>query len=141
MLVADGEDHKRLRGLVQKAFTPGALKKLEGRIARLTEELLDRVDGRESFDLIEHYALPIPVTVIRTLLGVEADDMPRFTKGLRALTRGFSFWSIPAWIPALHQPSATGSSANASPESRKALRGNWSITIIAANCPSGVDSH
>lgn len=94
MIVEDEPAHRRLRGLVQQAFTPRALARLESRIARLAHELLDVAVKRGTFDLIEAYALPIPVTVIRELVGVSERDMPRFRTSLRVLTRGFGGWSL-----------------------------------------------
>ena len=48
MIVEDDPEHKRLRGLVHKAFTPAALKRLETRIERLTHELLDEAEPQGS---------------------------------------------------------------------------------------------
>lgn len=71
MTTADGEDHRRLRGLVSQAFTPRRVAALQPRIELLTERLLDRVallDGE--FDLRKHFAYPLPMQVIGELLGL-----------------------------------------------------------------------
>jgi cytochrome P450 len=94
MIVEDEPAHRRLRGLVHKAFTPSALSRLESRIDRLTYELLDDACGRGSVDLIPAYALPIPVTVIGEMVGVADDEMSSFMKGMRVLTRDFSAWTL-----------------------------------------------
>lgn len=94
MITTDGDDHRRLRNLVHQAFTPRALKRLEERIERLTHELLDRAEHAGTVDLIPAYALPIPVTVISEMMGVSADEMPRFRDGLNVLRKGFSGWGI-----------------------------------------------
>src|SRR5216684_2976665 len=41
MLVSDPPDHTRLRGLVQKAFTPRIVEQLRPRIVAVVRELLD----------------------------------------------------------------------------------------------------
>lgn len=74
MLCLDPPAHTRLRGLVNKAFTPRTVDALRGRIEALTDRLLDRVAGRNEMDLIEALAYPLPVMVIAELLGVPTED-------------------------------------------------------------------
>jgi len=93
MILADEPEHRRLRNLVHKAFTPQALARLEGRIEQLTNELLDVAEPQGALDLMKAYALPIPVTVIKELVGVSDADMPRFRDGLTVLSEGFSGWN------------------------------------------------
>ena len=94
MITEDEPDHHRLRDLVHQAFTRGQLAKLETRIERLTHKLLDEAELQVTVDLKQAYALPIPVTVIQEMVGVADEDMPRFYKGIRALSDGFSGWSL-----------------------------------------------
>ena len=94
MILEDEPEHRRLRNLVHKAFTPRALARLEGRIAQLTHELLDAAEQQSTVDLMQAYALPIPVTVIKELVGVADADMPRFQSGIRVLSAGFSGWNF-----------------------------------------------
>lgn len=94
MITADDPEHRRLRNLVHKAFTPRALAKLTARIERLTHELLDRAEKQGIVDLIPTYALPIPVTVISEMMGVSDEEMPRFRSGMKVLSEGLSGWSI-----------------------------------------------
>jgi len=60
MLDLDQPDHRRLRNLVQKAFTPRVIEELSPRIERITSRLLDAIEhGRTGrADLIGHYAAP-----------------------------------------------------------------------------------
>ncbi len=80
MLLKSGADHARLRGLVNKAFTPRRVAGLETRIEAITAKLLDDVDARGDgrSDLIADLATPLPVLVIADLLGIPAEDQPRF---------------------------------------------------------------
>ena len=90
MIVEDDPEHRRLRSLVQKAFTRPAIQKLESRIDELTRERLQALKSESQFDFIEEYALPLPVTVIRELMGVEAKDMQKLRDSLGVLTNGLS---------------------------------------------------
>jgi cytochrome P450 len=94
MILEDEPEHRRLRNLVHMAFTPRALARLEGRITQLTHDLLDAAEAQGNVDLMQAYALPIPVTVIRELVGVSDADMPRFRSGIRVLSEGLSGWNF-----------------------------------------------
>ncbi|MFD7454302.1 cytochrome P450, partial [Kitasatospora sp. NPDC059827] len=75
MITADGEDHKRLRGLVSQAFTPRRIAALAPAIEARTVALLDGVAALEGeFDLREHFAYPLPMQVIGELLGLAAEQ-------------------------------------------------------------------
>ena len=78
MLTRDGEDHRRLRRLVTKAFTPRMVEQLRPRIQAIADELLDAVEPRGKMDLSAEYAFPLPITVIAELLGVPHEDQDRF---------------------------------------------------------------
>jgi len=94
MIVEDEPDHRRLRNLVHKAFTPRALERLVPRIERLSAELLAKAEPQGRVDLIPAYSLPIPVSVIAGMVGLTDDEMPEFRNRLRLLTSGYSAWSL-----------------------------------------------
>jgi cytochrome P450 len=74
----DPKAHGRLRGLVNRAFGPTALARLEPRIRALAEELTTRLLQRRSVDFVEEFALPLPANVIGTLLGLDPSLHSRF---------------------------------------------------------------
>src|SRR5436190_16294060 len=78
MLNKDGDDHRRLRRLVTKAFTPRMVERLRPRVQQIAEELIDRVEARGEMELVEEFAFPLPITVIAELLGVPAADRDSF---------------------------------------------------------------
>ena len=78
MLFLDPPDHKRLRALVNKAFTPKAVNALESHIRSLLGALLDDIDDPAGFDLMEAVAQPLPVIVIAEMLGVPPKDRAQF---------------------------------------------------------------
>jgi cytochrome P450 len=78
MLNYDGEDHRRLRALVSKAFTPRVIEALRPRIAAIANELIDAVAARGHMELVGEYAFPLPITVIAELLGVPSERRDDF---------------------------------------------------------------
>ncbi|WP_328381738.1 cytochrome P450 [Streptomyces sp. NBC_00400] len=74
LLATDPPHHGRLRKLAMKAFTPAAVARLEPRIRAIAEELADALAARGSADLVEEFAVPLPITVISELLGVPEPD-------------------------------------------------------------------
>lgn len=85
MLFSDPPDHKRLRGLVQKAFTPQLISGMRERIQQIADELLAEVQGQESINLIDEYAFPLPIIVISEMLGVPNSDRDKFRVWSNAL--------------------------------------------------------
>lgn len=78
MLNSDPPDHTRLRKLVNKAFTAGAVSRLRPRIEQMTDELLDDMAAGSTVDLMESFAFPLPISVICELLGVPESDRGTF---------------------------------------------------------------
>lgn len=71
----DPPEHTRLRRLMNKVFTPGAVRHLHGSVERAVARLLDDLEGRLAFDFIEDFAYPLPATVIMDMLGLPHSDM------------------------------------------------------------------
>ncbi|MFI6096261.1 cytochrome P450 [Lentzea sp. NPDC051213] len=88
MLNADPPKHTRLRRLVQNAFTQRRIADLRPRIEEITTALLDGLATAQEFDLIEEFALPLPVAVIGELLGVPEADRAVFEVRGNQLTEG-----------------------------------------------------
>jgi cytochrome P450 len=79
MLSMDPPEHTRLRRLVAKAFTARRVEQLRPRARQIADDLIDRmVDAGPPADLVEHFATPLPITVICELLGVPVEDQDRF---------------------------------------------------------------
>ncbi|MDQ0201171.1 cytochrome P450 family protein [Neobacillus ginsengisoli] len=88
MLFSDPPDHKRLRGLVQKAFTPQMIAGMRGRIQEITNELLDKAEGKTTMNLIDDFAFPLPIIVICEILGVPSADRDKFRVWSNSLIEG-----------------------------------------------------
>jgi cytochrome P450 len=88
VLDADGEDHLRLRRLVARTFTPRRVQELLPRVRTLTAELLDRLPVRDGVvDFVQHFAYPLPITVICELVGIPEDDRGQWRTWGDALLR------------------------------------------------------
>jgi pimeloyl-[acyl-carrier protein] synthase len=95
MLDRDPPDHTRLRGLVNKAFTPRVVEVLRPHIQQIVDGLLDRVEGTHAMDLIEDFAYPLPVIVICEMLGVPVADRERFKAWGVDIARGLDAIMLP----------------------------------------------
>ena len=79
MFNMDAPDHTRLRRLLSKAFTIRRVEELRPKVRELAGRLIDdMVAAGSPADLVEDFALPIPVVVICELLGVPVEDRARF---------------------------------------------------------------
>ncbi len=78
MLIIDPPDHTRVRGLVNKAFTPRHVARLRGHIQAICDELLAAVAQRDQIDIMADLATQLPAIVIAELLGVPPEDRLRF---------------------------------------------------------------
>jgi len=77
-LSLDPPDHTRLRRLVNKAFTPRTVARLEPRIRAITGDLLSAAAAAGQLEVVSQLAYPLPVRIISELLGVPVEDHPRF---------------------------------------------------------------
>lgn len=89
VVATDPPDHRRLRNLVNLAFTPRALARYEGRVAQITQELLDRVRGQGRMDIVDDFAFPLPAKIIAELLGVPDEDWAIFRRWARGDSEDF----------------------------------------------------
>jgi cytochrome P450 len=80
MIMKDTPEHTRLRKLVSRAFTPRRIADLEVKIAKICNEFLDTVDGKDEFDYVEVFAGLLPPTVILALVGYPEGHAAEFRK-------------------------------------------------------------
>ena len=81
MLQQDPPDHTRLRGLVAKAFTARRVEDMRPRIQQVVDQTLDRIAARGHMDLIENFAVRLPVTIICDMLGIPEEHRETFYTG------------------------------------------------------------
>lgn len=91
MLFVDEPDHRRLRKLVSKAFTPRYMESLRPRVQEIADELLDQVEENGEMDLVKDYAYPLPINVISEMLGVPQADRAKLQSWSSAISNGLGY--------------------------------------------------
>lgn len=99
MLNEDGPDHTRLRTLVHKAFTPTLVERLRERIQKACDELLEPLAIHGRMDLMNGYALPLPLTIIAELLGIPAEDRGRLHSATRTSLSASNLFGVLRALP------------------------------------------
>jgi cytochrome P450 len=80
MIGTDPPEHTRLRGLVNKAFTPRIVQRLEPRMRELADQLVVAALEQPEVDLVEALTYPLPVTMIAEIIGIPAEDRAQFKR-------------------------------------------------------------
>jgi cholest-4-en-3-one 26-monooxygenase len=70
----DPPKHDRLKNLFQKGFTPRRIAEHEDAIRAITRDVLDKVEGRETCDLVFDVAQPVVSRVIGSFMGLPPED-------------------------------------------------------------------
>jgi cytochrome P450 len=70
----DPPKHDRLKALFQRGFTPKRIAEHEEAIRQITIEVLDRLEGRETCDLVKDVAQPVVSRVIGSFMGLPPED-------------------------------------------------------------------
>jgi cytochrome P450 len=65
----DPPEHGRMRGLLNKAFTPRAIQSQRATVIELVQRCLSMVDPRE-FDAVQEFAAPLAMDVVARMAGV-----------------------------------------------------------------------
>ena len=87
-LFRDAPDHTRLRGLVQKAFTPRRVNEMEGFVTNAARGMIRRHLDGGTFDAVHELAWSLPVAVICEMLDIPASDHESFQNQSALLARG-----------------------------------------------------
>jgi len=75
----NGPDHRRLRSLVNRAFTPRSAEQKRSRVRSLTRELLERHLDAGRFDVIDDFSHELPIRLICETLGVPEEHQDAFS--------------------------------------------------------------
>ncbi len=101
LITLDPPRHSELRAIVNRGFTPRQIATWEPWIREIVvEELSDKLDQAEAFDVVRDLAIPLPTRVIMRVLGVEKSgvDFKRWSDNLVSGISG----------PGRHDPMALG---------------------------------
>ena len=88
LIAADPPVHGPMRSTVNRGFTPRLVRSWEPRIRELVAEQMARVASSESFDVVRDLAIPLPVTIIAEMLGVEPERRDDFKRWSDAVIEG-----------------------------------------------------
>src|SRR5688572_11420666 len=99
LLDLQGDDHKRLRKLVQPSFTPAAADGWRPAMRKHLENLFDAVAGDGSCDIVESFAKPYPSLMIAEVMGAPADDAPRLWEWANRIQQQFDPVKIQNELP------------------------------------------
>ena len=90
LLYMDPPQHTKYRLILQKAFTPHAVRELEAPVRARVTRTIDGFIERGRADLVAELAVPVPLAVITDLFGVPDEDFGLFlgwTHEIEAATR------------------------------------------------------
>ncbi len=91
LINSDPPFHDALRDVVNRGFTPRRIGAWEPRLREIAEERIQGLRGGGPFDVVRDLAIPLPVTVIAEILGVEAErqhDFKRWSDSIVSFTSG-----------------------------------------------------
>ncbi|MFK2825990.1 cytochrome P450 [Bacillus sp. B190/17] len=91
MLFKNQDDHKRLRMLISKAFTPNVVEGYRPYIEETVNDLLDRVQARKRMDIIADFAFPLASLIIAKILGVPEEERQQFREWSVSLIQTIDF--------------------------------------------------
>jgi cytochrome P450 len=81
----DPPKHDRIKALFQRGFTPKRIAEHEDEIKKITSDVLDTVEGRETIDLVDDVAQPVVARVIGSFMGLSPEDDVVWAKLMNAI--------------------------------------------------------
>ncbi|MCW3016460.1 MAG: cytochrome [Solirubrobacterales bacterium] len=85
LLYKDPPEHTKYRKILQTAFVPNTVNKLETEIRARVTQVLDQVVEAGTCDFVKDVAIPIPLGVLAQLMGIADEDIPKllhWTEGI-----------------------------------------------------------
>ncbi len=89
ILLQDDPDHARIRTPIAQALY-ARVAKYRPEVERIVRETLDAIGDAERFDLMERFAVPIPIDVIASILGVDHDRLGEFRDWSEGIIQGLN---------------------------------------------------
>ncbi|MEW2478492.1 cytochrome P450 [Mycobacterium sp. NPDC049093] len=91
ILNMEGEEHRRLRSLVARAFTPRATARMHDAIHSVVNELLDGIQDTGRCEFVADVARPYPIPIICALFGAPREDWQQFSRWAEDIFKIVSF--------------------------------------------------
>jgi cytochrome P450 len=89
ILHINGDDHRRLRNLVNPAFTPRSADRWRPAMREFLERLWQPLAGEERCEFVEAFAKPYPSLTIATVMGAPLEDAPKLHEWSNLIQRQF----------------------------------------------------
>jgi cytochrome P450 len=89
ILHINGDDHRRLRNLVNPAFTPRAANRWRPAMREFLERLWEPLADSDRCEFVEAFAKPYPSLTIATVMGAPLDDAPKLHEWSNLIQRQF----------------------------------------------------
>jgi cytochrome P450 len=106
LLDLSGDDHRRLRKLVQPSFTPPAVDRHRPAMRRVLEQLLAAVEAERRCDFVAAVAKPYPALIIAELMGAPAADAARLGDWAGLIQGQFDPVKVATMLPELERAAA-----------------------------------
>jgi cytochrome P450 len=90
----NGDDHRRLRNLVNPALSPRAVQRYRPAMRGFLEQLLEAIGSDGSCEFIDQFAKPYPSLVIADVMGAPLSDAPRLHHWSNMIQRQFDPTSL-----------------------------------------------
>jgi cholest-4-en-3-one 26-monooxygenase len=84
----DPPKHDRIKALFQRGFTPRRIAEHEPAIREITRGVLDRLQGRDEFDVVTDLAQPVVSRVIGSFMGIDPADDELWARLMNQLVGG-----------------------------------------------------
>jgi cytochrome P450 len=92
MLTMDPPDHERLRRIVGREFAPRDIHRFGSIVEQFVAEAIDEL--RETGDVVASVAIPVPVRVMASIMGVPEEDLPELRRISANLVDAFKITPI-----------------------------------------------
>ncbi len=88
LIAVDAPGHGPMRNIVNRGFTPRRIRSWEPRIREIVSERMQKLRSGEPFDVVRDLAIPLPVTIIAEMLGIEPERTRDFKRWSDAIIEG-----------------------------------------------------
>ena len=103
LLDLQGDDHRRLRKLVQPTFTPPAADRYRPAMRGHLEELFEPVAAAGRCEFVEAFAKPYPARMIAEVMGAPLSDVPRLHHWANRIQDQFDPVKVASELPELER--------------------------------------
>lgn len=86
LMYKDPPEHTKYRKILQSAFTPNTVSRLEDSVRARATKIIDAVIERGECDLVRDIAVPGPLGVLAELMGLPDDDIPQLFEWSEQIT-------------------------------------------------------